>query len=83
MKDKGFPPEVTDYSGFIKAMQWKREKVDYTYACNPNIATIFSDIVLARTMMANYLNCPEIHRRAFAVYLLFKDDRHEKKEINV
>ena len=63
-------------------MQWKREKLDYTFNFSPNIAFIQNDIGFARDHMVKYAAVTELHRRAFAVYVLFGEDRHEKKAVS-
>ncbi len=83
MRSKNFHVDVIEFADFIRQAQWKRERCDYCFNLSPSITSVTNDIAQARDLMQRFLASPETHRRAFAVYLLFKEDRHEKKIITV
>lgn len=56
---------------------------DYGHNVNPNISSIPSDIDLARDHMNRFEHVDEKQRREFAIYTLFKNNKSEKKIINV
>ena len=74
---------MTEFSSFMLSMLWKREKLDYSFSEAPSVTRIASDIALAKSYIANFMLEPDLHRRAYAIYILFGYDRHENKLISV
>ena len=83
MRLRDFPQELIDFADFVRTMMWKRERCDYAYGVTPTIGIVLSDIAVARDFLGKFASVSDLHRRAFAVYVLVADDRHEKKLINV
>lgn len=75
LRQRQFPQEIIDFALFACEMQIKRERCDYGHNEQPQISSIQPDINNARIQMSRYETVDQKHRKAFAIYILFKRNR--------
>ena len=67
-----FPQDIVDFANAFVALQEKRHMADYDPAVSFVKLEVEGDIAEARTTIEGFLSVGRKHRRAFAVYVLFK-----------
>ena len=67
-----FPQEVEDFANAFVSLQEKRHSADYDPFARFNKLEVESDIAAARRVIEGFQSASTKHRRAFAVYVLFK-----------
>ena len=76
-----FPEEIRNFSVFFRKIQIRREECDYGFNYNPSFGGVEADIGLARRHLQELDNLSEMHRRAFAVWLLIDSKHHNAPEL--
>ena len=67
-----FPQEVQDFANAFVSMQAKRHLADYDPFARFAKSEVQREIAAARSMLEAFQSVPVKHRRAFAVYVLFR-----------
>ncbi len=67
-----FPREIEDFANAFVALQEKRHMADYDPSARFSKYEVQRDIVAARTFIEGFQAARAKHRRAFAVYVLFR-----------
>lgn len=67
-----FPGEVQDFANTFVSMQAKRQLADYDPFARFTKLDVQEEIAVTRIMIEGFQSVPVKHRRAFAVYVLFR-----------
>ena len=67
-----FPQEIQDFAGEFVSMQAKRHLADYDPFARFTKLDVQEEIAATRIMIEGFQSVPVKHRRAFAVYVLFR-----------
>lgn len=71
----GFPLEIRNFAAVFVEMQDKRHEADYTPDAEFSKADVIRYVNQAENAIAAFLSATLVHRRAFAVHVLFDHNR--------
>ena len=70
-----FPREIQDFANHFVTMQTKRHEADYDPDAAYYKSGVQTDIAVAEAVIRDFYSVPAKDRRAFAVWVLFKQPR--------
>ena len=72
-KDLKFPSEIKDFANAFVTMQEKRHDADYDPEDKLTKSEVLQDIFISKQAIKDFMKAPTKDRRAFCVWILFKD----------